>query len=68
MLIKATPTGRQFGDKREPETGTTTIDGVKMTYTKSDAWDGPLPDSDPDQRTPQYWRVTILDQPKVNWP
>jgi hypothetical protein len=68
MLIKATPTGRQFGDKREPTASTVTVAGVKLIVHEYDTWDGPVPDSDPDQSKPQYWRMTEIEQPKVNWP
>lgn len=70
MLIKAVPTGRQFGDKREPEQFSVVVQGVRMVGTVDDRWDGPLPDSDPDHAThkPQYWRMTWLEQPKVGWP
>ena len=68
MLIKAVPTGRKFGDKRETQVSTVTVAGVKITVRESDSWDGPVPDSDPDQRTPQYWRMTWLDKPEVHWP
>ena len=70
MIIKATPTGRQFGDKREAEKFSATIEGVKFVGEKFDVWDGPLPDSDPDCATqkPQYWRMISIEAPKVNWP
>lgn len=70
MLIKAVPTGRQFGDKREPEPFTVMIMGTKISGVVDDRWDGPLPATDPDYAThkPQYWRMTWIIQPKVNWP
>ena len=68
MLIKAVPTGRQFGDKVEEKVTTMKVSGVSLTVRDYDSWDGPLPDSDPEQRVPQYWRMTAIDQPKVNWP
>ena len=65
MLIKAVPTGRPFGSKIDGKISTVKVAGVVLTVREFDSWDGPVPEGD---RRPQYWRMTTIDQPEVQFP
>lgn len=64
-LIKAVPTGRQWGDKREEDISNITIAGVKCVVRVNDSWEGGIPD---DGVIQQYWRMTWLEYPKPSYP
>ena len=70
MIIKATPTGRQFGDKIEPKEYEAKIAGIRIPVREYDAWEGSVPDNDPSgQITPQYWRMVDVAFPNLSrWP
>ena len=65
ILLKAVPTGRQWGDKVDPKITDTTIAGVKCTLTEIDSWEGgSVPGEGVKQ---QYHRTTWLGYPNPVW-
>lgn len=62
-LISCIPTGRQWGDKREPKLERVTIAGVRHQCHSCDVWEG----GDGEDQSQQYWRMTTIDLVDRRW-
>lgn len=56
MILKATPTGRPWGDKRDPVEKAITVQGCRCVVSECDVWNGPL---EPGQHG-EYFRIVEL--------
>lgn len=57
MLLKMIATGRQWGDKRDPQTSHIKIGGVDCVVTECDSWEG----STTADGQGQYYRAAFLE-------
>jgi len=59
FIMSRKPTGRGFGDKVPEKTTSLTLEGVKVTATAWDAWEGPCA---PHERG-EYHRIVSIGRP-----